>query len=107
VVRLDYESRIGVAVEAGPMRVATKAGSPIRVRYHDVGVSTAIPPTLTWKDLPMDLVSFGEWEVRGIRDDLLRVNDVRSGKGSLVVDLDLPRRELVSTLDLSISSRAL
>jgi hypothetical protein len=88
-VRLDYESRIGVSLSAGPMSVATKSGSPIQVRYSNVGVTPAIPPVLSWQDAPMNLVSLGDWEVSGIPDDLLRVNDVRSGRGSLLIDIDL------------------
>ena len=37
----------------------------------------------------MSLVSPGDWEVDGIPEDLLRIGDIRTGKGSLLIDIDL------------------
>jgi hypothetical protein len=88
-IRLDYESRLGVSVGAGPMSVKTRPESPIRVRYRGVRVRADAPPVLSWQDAPMTLVSAGDWVVSGIPDDLLRVAGVRPGKGSFVIDLDL------------------
>jgi hypothetical protein len=88
-VRLDYEARLGVDVSAGSMQVRTKPGKPMRVRYRDVGVTTSSPPLLTWENSPMNLVSTGDWEVKGIPEDLLRIGDIRAGRGSLVIDIDL------------------
>ena len=78
-VKLDYEARLGIDVSAGGMGVHTT--KPMRVRYRDVGVDLAVPPLLTWADSPMSLVSPGDWEVDGIPEDLLRIGDIRTGKG--------------------------
>lgn len=88
-VRLDYEARLGIDISAGSMQVRTKPGKPMRVRYRDVGVDLAAPPLLDWDNAPMNLVSPGDWEVKGIPEDLLRIGDIRTGKGSLIVDIDL------------------
>lgn len=94
---VDYTVELSVQVSGAlPLRVSTRPGRPMKLRYRGVGVEvdTAAPHWYEGVGLVIgnavpEVVDPGSWQLGPPLDDLLRVLGVRSGASSGWIEVDL------------------
>lgn len=96
-IMLDYSVEIGIVIDNALMKLRTKQGHPLRIKYKNAGLMFDRTKSM-WDavSLVYDDVSFNTdvenpavWEVDGPLGDLLRVTEFRSGFGSAWFEVDL------------------
>jgi len=98
MLTVDYtvELSVNVGGPSFPLRVSTREGKPMKLRYKGVGVEVDTAATDWWngiglvtRDSVPEVVDPGSWQLGPPLDDLLRVTGVRSGAQSSWLEVDL------------------
>ena len=92
---IDYSDEIGFKAQAGPFAAGTRPGSPMRVRYKNVGIEHDNSGTgldrwgLVYEDVSFEMEDPGGWTIEGPLGELLRVVATRAGASSSWIEVDL------------------
>lgn len=98
MLTVDYtvELSVNVGGPSFPLRVSTRDGKPMKLRYRGVGVEVDTAAADWWngiglvtRDSVPEVVDPGSWQLGPPLDDLLRVTGVRSGAQSSWLEVDL------------------